>query len=435
VLDESGQRPIPSRFVSLDLVTGLPSPVITIPGREGRWWINGHRLAPYAGFWPLESYLDARRQKREPWSGRVVATTWAHATSVLDRGANAFRLVGNAFNNAFVLPRQRISVAFTGDWHAMVVGRDALEPWAMEGEFRGQGIRGLTAVYDSDVLEATVAVDLDQRLWVRTDAGRWHRLETLGRWEFGDVLDAPRSGAAIYIGQKTILAIRRKNSAAFTTHTLADTPVNDAANTFFRSALLGELLHYGSGGFLNIGEPRWQRLRGAQFEDIPGLPPGLPKPITSSSMSAHDLPSLGKVVLRGPDGLYLYDGERATLVADSGWTSSIEPYIDDLSGIGRATVRVPGRAETVIDGRLRSVPQIVPYRLFDWPGSGVVGWLRDQLVLFDKDWAATPIVLPGLSDRATIYAISRTASPRSGALFVSTSEGIFVLAPKGSACL
>src|SRR5262245_52548351 len=102
-----------------------------------------------------------------------------------------------------------------------------------------------------------VARDRDQRLWVRTDAGRWHRLGTLGRWEFGDVMDAPRSGAAIYIGQKTILAIRRKNSAAFTTHTLADTPVNDAANTFFRSALLGELLHYGPGGFLNLGEPRW----------------------------------------------------------------------------------------------------------------------------------------------------------------------------------
>ncbi|HLG47241.1 MAG TPA: hypothetical protein VKY24_13440 [Reyranella sp.] len=365
----------------------------------------------------------------------MVATTWAHATSVLDRGANAFRLVGNAFNNVFVLPRQRISVAFTGDWRGMVVGRDALESWAIEGELHGQGIRGLTAVYDSDVLKAMVALDLDQRLWVRADAGRWRRLETLGRWEFGDVLDAPRSGAAIYIGQKTVLAIRRKNDAAYSTHTLADTTANDAANTFFRSALLGELLHYGPGGFLDRGEPRWFRLRGAQFEDIPGLPVGLPKPITNSAMAAHDLPSLGKVVLRGPDGLYLYDGERATLVADSDWTSSIEPYVDDLSGIGRVTVRVPGRAETIIDGRLRSVPQILPYHLFDWPGSGVVGQQRNRLVLFDKDWAATPIVLPGLTDRATIYAVSRTASPRNGALFVSTSEGIFVLAPKGSSCL
>jgi len=429
VVDESGHRPSLQPMVSPDILPGMPGPVVTVPGRDGRWWIDGRRLVRYDGFWPIESYLDAHRQALEPWSGRVVATTWASVTSVLDPGAVSFRVVGRAHIGPFVLPRQKITVVLTGDRRAMVVQRDSLEPWALDAEIRSQGIDVLSSVYDSEVLGAIVAYDQkQQRFWARADAGGWHRLAAVGQWEFGDVLDAPRSGAAVYLGQKIVLAIRRERGA-FTTHTLAETPANDAATTFFRSALLGELLHYGPGGFLNLGPSRWLRLRGAHLEDIPGLPTGLPEDIAGAFFAARDLPNLGRVVLRGRDGLYLYDGERATQVADSGWTGGVRPIIEDLPSIGRVAVRAPGRSEELIDGRLRSAPQLSSYRLIDWPGRGVVGWRRDRLVLFDKNLAPAPIALPGVSDSTTIEGVSRTAGTRN-TLFVATSEGMFVLAPE-----
>jgi hypothetical protein len=434
VLDESGDRPILQPLVSPDLLMSMPSPVVTPVGHDGRWWIDGHRLVRYDGFWPVQSYLDAKGQKVEPWSGRVVATTWASVTSVLDPGADSFRVIGTAHIGPFVLPRHRITVVLTGDRHAMVVRPDKLEPWAVDSEVRGHGIRALSSVHDSEILGAIVAHDQEeQRLWARTDAGNWHRLAELGRWEFGDVLDAPRSGAAIYLGQKIVLALRREYGS-FITHTLAKTPANDAAATFYRSALLGELLHYGPGGFLKLGLPRWLRLRGARFEDIPGFPPGLPEKMTSYFWSVRDLPSLGKVMLRGRDGLYLYDGERATPVTGSDWTASLEPSITDLPTVGRVVVRARGRSEELIDGRLREVPQIAPFRLVDWPGQGVLGWTRDQLVLLDANLDPTPITLPGLGEGVVIHGVSRTASSRTGALFVSTSEGLFVLGPKRVDC-
>jgi hypothetical protein len=69
---------------------------------------------------------------------------------------------------------------------------------------------------------------------------------------------------------------------------------------------------------------------------------------------------------------------------------------------------------------------------------GVLGWTRDRLVLFDRDLAAAPIALPGdLWGRPrgpAVEGVSGTASPRTGALFVSTSAGMFVLERKGANC-
>jgi hypothetical protein len=438
VLDEAGQRPILKPGVSPDLLIGMPSPVVTPVGREGQWRIDGHRLVRYEGYWPVQDNIDAGRQKVEPWNGRVVATTfWANTTSVLDTGAESFRaVVGSALLGPFVLPRQRITVVLNAHWQGMVVRRDALEPWPADSETRGLDLRGLYSVHDSEILDAIVVHDLDHRLWARTDAGDWHRLAALDRTEDGAVLDAPRSGAAIYFGRSTMLAIRREQGT-FTTHTLPRGSGYLAASSFFHSALLGELLHYGREGILKSNLPRWLRLRGARFEDIPDLPPNLTETFRSSLGLAWDVPSLGKVALRGRDGLYLYDGERATLVADSGWTNDLALTVEDLPAIGRVIVRANGRSEQLIGGRLEPAPQFSSYRLVDWPGRGVLGWTRDRLILFDKNLVATPISLPsGLWDRLwgpTIEGVSRTASPRTGAMFVSTSKGIFVLDPKGPA--
>jgi len=428
-------RPVLAAGAPVTQISGMTTPVVTPQGWNGRWRINrSHQLVPYEGFWPIESYLDANHQVVEPWSARVVAATWGYGRlSVLEPGTDSFVVIGKGYS-LIPFPSPRLSKTFVvsdKDGVVMELESSGFRPWISQDELKTKSIPGVGAFFDSSVLGASVVLQRDHMLSVRTDDGHWYPLRALDKWEFGRLFDAPKSNAAVYLGQKAVIAIRRI-PAGFVSETLLSRNNNSTSQQFFQSRLLGELLYFGKKGFFDFREPRWLRLGTAGFEDLGPNPTNLPAAYAALPLAAvHDLPTLKRLVIETDRSLLLYDGESIVEVPD---TDRLRlgryPMFFDLPSLGRVIVKTEwGLFELTRDGRLRdlNLPPVISNWLYDWPAANAaITWTQKGIELLNRNLSFKQVALLPLSDKATIYTVS-PPNPRTGEVFVSSSEGLLVL--------
>jgi hypothetical protein len=428
-------RPVLAAGAPVTQILGMTTPIVTPQGWNGRWRINrSHQLVPYEDFWPIESYLDANHQVVEPWSSRVVAATWGYGRlSVLEPGTDRFVLIGQGYSQ-IPFPSLRLSKTFVIDDKngvTMALEGSSLRPWVSQDELRAHAVPGVGAFFDSSVLDASVVLQRDHMLSVRTEDGHWYRLASLDKWEFGSLFDAPKSNAAVYLGQKAVIAIRRL-PGGFVAETLLSKDNNSTSQMFFKSGLLGELLYFGKKGLFDFREPRWLRLSSTGFKDLGDIPTNLPAGIAGyPSAAVHDLPTLKKMVIESDRSLLLYDGESLVEVPDTDRLRlGRRPMFFDLPSIGRVIVSTEwGLFELTRDARLRelNLPPVISNWMYDWPAANAaMTWTRRGIQLFNQNMSFKEVALLPLSDQATIYSVS-PPNPRTGEVFVSSSEGLLVL--------
>jgi hypothetical protein len=278
-----------------------------------------------------------------------------------------------------------------------------------------------------------VVRDVDQRLHVLTDNGDWHYIAQLDRWEFGEVVDVPNADAAVYIGQKSVIAIRRRGPHVFSGETLASTSSNAAAANFFVSPLFGDLLYFGHKYFLEFRPDHWVRLGRNGFEELDGPQPGFPTRAVGVKRSlVHDLPTLRRILVEGREGFFLYDGKSFVPIPGSGaFEVGRSPQFFDLPSIGRVLVATEwGLLEVTGDGQLRRIDAPDHGKFEDWP-AGAVALTRTARALYavGGDLVFRRVDLPEPFDKAMLYGL--TIVPKTSEVVVSTSEGLVVMAAHG----
>jgi hypothetical protein len=137
------------------------------------------------------------------------------------------------------------------------------------------------------------------------------------------------------------------------------------------------------------------------LEAIAGGDIGLPEPGTFPYGLIDDLTTIGRTLIEGRDGFFLYDGEKMTPVA-GGDRRAIGrlPWVYELPSIGRVVVVTRnGMFELTKAGAL--VALSMPFQadglplpeITDWPESGVaLVSTRAGLFTLDSDLKATPVV-------------------------------------------
>lgn len=422
-------------------IPGLPALVFTPDNRAGEWTIGGdRRLVPYAGPFP-KTYFDLDGWVTEPWSSRIVAVTSGDGVSVLRPGADRFETIdasaagrGSRYLNVAVLPRRKQTIVFDsgGDGAPFVVEEASLRPWLSPVGLAVHGVNGVYSMHDAPSLSATIVLDLDRNIHVLADDGSWQKVGSVGAKDYGRVIDAPSSGAALFIANKSVIAIRRDEHSLprFSADTLATTRANGAGFQFPVSRLFGRALTYQGAGFFDR-HPRWRQLGPAGMEDIPGGDIGIAN--ADFGPQIQDLPTLGRTLVRGRDGLYFYDGTAIVPVPRSA-SSSIGrfPRVHDLPSLGRVIVSSEyGLFELTRDGltaKAMPFPMIgLPaFQIADWPEAGVaLASTRTGIYALDRDLNATPV--PG-GDRIgpTYLEFSVGTNPGTGEMVLSGSAGLFL---------
>ncbi|HEY8564755.1 MAG TPA: hypothetical protein VIL65_04590 [Beijerinckiaceae bacterium] len=420
-------------------IPGLPGPVFTPNNRGGEWTILDRRLVRYEGSYP-KSFLDRGNLVTEPWSGRKVAVTYATgALSVLPTGANAFSTVPRPEalrqnpRGPYLLPRAQATLVVS-DGQAYVVEANSIRPWERQEELRAKGIPGVRSVHDAPSIRATVVVDMNQALHVLADEGTWTtNVDELNKDDYGSVTDVPRANAVLFMANTLVLSIHRSGRGGFTARTLATKKTYGASFPFLRSAIFGDVLRYGAGNFFDFGE-RWRRIGPEGWQEIPGGDVGIHRPGPNATGRIQDLPTLGRTLIFGREGLHLYDGERMIPVPDSGAAHLGDfPRIYDLSAIGRVVVSTSkGLFELGRDGRLAalrmpfSTEGLSPPDLADWPHGGVgVVSTREGIYLLDRDLnperaAGGELIAAGLQP-------TLGENPGTGELMLLSSRGLALL--------
>ena len=359
-------------------LNGLPAPVFTpLSISGGPWTISKDRkVVPYKGSFP-RSYLDQKQWIREPWSGRLVALTYGGGVSILRPGANQFEEIpgsagpsGSRFGAITVLPRRHLTIVVERSGTVFVVNGGTLEPW-LSDVLSSHGVSGIREFYDSPFLSALIVRDTGGTIHALTDDDKWEDVGSIDKSASGYFVDTPASGVAVFVSPAFVLAIRKKGFGA------EASLVSDVldGHDFVMSRLLGQVFGFHA-TFLSRG--RWQRLSPEGFIDIPG---GEFTPVVHNGISlVRDLPTLGRVLLEGPQGLYLYDGEKIEPVKGGGHEAyGDNPRVHDLASIGRVLfVTRHGIAELIKDGELVSRPMPFPTdntypatQLVDWPKAGM----------------------------------------------------------------
>jgi hypothetical protein len=425
------------------LIPGLPGPVFTPVNRRDQWTIDGgRRLVRYDGPFP-RSYLDRGAWVTEPWSSRIIAPTKFGGIATLTRGSGRFveivaagKKAGEGYRIATVLVRRKITLTISANGLPWVVGESGVTPWLTADELAVHGIKGIASVHDSPLLQAIVIVDTEKRLHVLTDDGAWQQIGAIGEKEYGRLVDFDGAGAAVFLANNSLTAIRKTGagaSARFSAETLMSSRDLSTRSTVFISKLHGHLLKFERGGIFSLTR-RWRRLGPNGFEDLPGGDTDTSWNNMSASAHVHDLPTLGRTVIQGRNALFLYDGKSVVPVPDSGSERIGKyPFFFDLPSIGRVMVTSEiGIFELTRDGTI--VPRSLPFpvkgiarpQFADWPDAGIAIVVAvNGVFALDGELNATP--MPG-GDRIGyfIYDTLLGANPATGEFVLSGRRGIFL---------
>jgi hypothetical protein len=401
-----GIGPVGQVWRSIDTtfdIPGLPAPVFTpTPGTP--WTIDSDRRAvKYSGLFP-QSYLDAGTWVREPWSGRVVALA-QDGILVLKPDTGRFEKIASQAvavgHRITVLPRRRLTVVLGIAGGLLAVTSNALETWLSADELAAHGVHGVQAVYDSAFLAATILVDVNGTFHAYTDDGGWYSAGSAEKSRGGHLVDAPGSDAALLFLDHSVIAIRKKiegSTVSFATEIATTGSWTGEAN-FYTSKVTGQFLNY-TGSFFH--SPRWQRLTSDGFSDIPGGNFAIPRrQFFGPSSYVHDLPTLGRTLIEGEDGLYLYDGTTVKPVKGGGRQSfGALGRVYDLPSIGRVLITTQsGIFELTRDGTLVARPMPFPTdgiypkpQLAEWHNAGVVlASTKLGIFVLDRELDARPI--------------------------------------------
>ncbi len=424
-------------------IPGLPAIVFTPTNRRGWWTIDAERrLVPYAGPYP-HSYLDQNKWVLEPWSSRVVAITWGGGVSVLRPGTNHFEEFegtafphGRNFNSVQLLPRRKLTVVASGKGIPLVVEENSLRPWLSREELAAHGIRGIFTLHESPSLAATVIRDFDSRIHLLTDNGRWLEVGALDNRDYGPVFDALDAGAALVLGAKSVMLIRKNSGtpATYSAERLLTTDANGAGMRYSTSRLFHQVLIYDTGGGFFDFHSRWRRLGTHGFEDVPGGNTGIPPSTYSPYGRIQDLPTLGKTLMEGKDGLFLYDGHSITPVIGGSRARIGElPRVYDLPSIKRVVLSTRnGLFELGADGKLIELPMPFPTRglpqatVKDWPESKVaLISTRDGLFVLDETLQASP-VSNGKLVELNFLGFANGTNPGTGEMVLTAKRGLYL---------
>jgi hypothetical protein len=388
-------------------ISGLPSLVFTPQNRGGQWTIDANRrLVPYAGPFP-HTFFDLGRWVLEPWSSRVVAATTFGGVSVLTPGAAGFEEIDNGhggpFLGVYALPRRRLTVVTSEKRGPLIVGERELTPWLSPAELAAHNVHGIYSVQDAPSLNAVIVLDLDHNVHVLTDDDQWFQVGTLDRDDHGIVFDAPGSQGALYSAGRSVLFIHKVDTGSglhFRADVLRSTPAFGAGRVFPVAHPFGQVLTFAGGGWFDFHK-RWRRLTSRGFEDIAGGDIGLPDPETFPYGRIDDLSTIGRTLIEGREGFFLYDGEKITPVQGAARrVIGRLPWVYDLPSIGRVVVATQnGMFELTKAGTL--VPLSTPFPanglpkpdIADWPDSRVA-LISTQIGLFtlDADLKASPVL-------------------------------------------
>lgn len=388
-------------------IPGLPSLVFTPQNRGGQWTIDANRrLVPYTGLFP-HTFFDRGRWVLEPWSSRVVAATTSGGVSFLRPGGTGFEEFDNGRSGpilgVYTLPRRRLTVVTSSERGPLIAGERALTPWLSAEEMSAHNVRGVISIYDAPSLNAAIILDLDRHVHVLTDDDQWFEVATLRRDDHGIVVDAPGSKGALYRAGSSVLFIHKVDDRPglhFRAGGLRAMPAFGAGQVFPVTKLFGQVLTFSSGGWLGFGE-RWRRLTPSGFEDISGGDIGLPDPQTFPYGRIDDLTTIGRTLIEGRDGLFLYDGEKMTpVVGGERRTIGELPWACDLPSIGRVVVATRnGMFELTKAGTLVALSMPFPADglplpdVADWPEAGVaLVSTRAGLFTLDSDLKATAVL-------------------------------------------
>lgn len=427
-------------------IPGLPAPVFTPTISRGQWTIAADRhFVFYTDRFP-QSYLDAGKWVREPWSGRVVAVSYGGGLSILTPGTDHFEEVGDiaakvrpSYSAISVLPRRRLTIVTGPGNTPFVVDGNSLRPWLSSDELAAHGVHGVSQLLDSPLLSATIIRDADNVLHALTDKDEWYRIGSIAKRDFSArIVDVPASGAALMFTNTSLIAIRMHNDRSgnpFDLETLT-TAGRLAGSNFYPSHVFGRALAYERASFFDQRR-RWRQLTPQGLVDIPGGSLSLPESDHSAGEYIFDVPTLGRTLIEGGKGLYVYDGTKIEPVLD-GEREKIGKYprVYDLHTIGRVLLATQsGIFELTRDGRLVDRPMPFPTQgifptpeIVDWPRAGVaLVATKAGIFVLDRDLAATPVA-GGDMINFSGGQFSVGEMPDSGEMILTSRQGIFLAA-------
>jgi hypothetical protein len=421
-------------------IPGLPSLVFTPQNRGGQWTIDAdRRLVPYIGLFP-HTFFDRGRWVLEPWSSRVVAAAMSGSVSFLKPGGTRFEEFEHGRTGpvlgVYGLPRRHLTVVTSRERGPLIAGERELTPWLSAEEMSAHNVHGIYSIHDAPSLSGAIVLDLDGNIHVLTDDDQWFQVGTLSKGDHGAVLDASGSKGALYRASNSVLFIHKVDDGSgrhFRADVLRSTPAFGAGEVFPVTKLFGQVLTFLSDGMFGFHK-RWRRLTPSGFEDIAGGDIGLPNPQTLPYGSIDDLTTIGRTLIEGRDGLFLYDAEKITpVVGGDRRTIGELPWVYDLPSIGRVLVATRnGMFELTNAGKLVALSMPFPADglplpdVTDWPESGVaLVSTRAGLFTIDSDLKAMP-VLGGDSVSFGRLNPATGVNPATGEMVLTGSRALFL---------
>jgi hypothetical protein len=420
-------------------IPGLPSLVFTPVNRRGQWTVGAsRRLVPYVGSFP-HSIIDRNHWVREPWSSRIVAFTYdvpprGGGVSTLMPGTGFEKIADGVFDDIAVLPRRKITVVTSSTGTPTIVGDHKLTPWFSREQMDAHDIKGIYSIHDASFLNATVVVDLDRRVYVLTDNDEWYRVGALDKKDYGPLLDGPGSQGDLLAGNSSALYIRKDSSSGIFRADVLDSVYTYGASFPFRvSSLFGQVLTYRGWGLFGYGRG-WRRLTDNGFENIPDGNIGLPRPNPYGG-SIQDLPTIGRTLIEGQDGLFLYDGNMLSPIAGAEQKAIGDyPVAYDLPSIGRVVVITEnGFFNLTEKGSLVAIKTPFPpekafmQKIADWPDAGVaLVSTRSGLFTLDADLVAKPIQGGGAIEVSSPLSPFTGINPSTGEMVLTGTHALFL---------
>ncbi|MDE2063432.1 MAG: hypothetical protein KGJ00_13580 [Bradyrhizobium sp.] len=437
-------------------IGALPSVVFTtLDSKDSRWTIDAdRRLVPYFGPYPV-SYLDENPKGgiifhdhwiTEPWSSRIVATSWGNgAVSIIQPGTHLFQRINEkdtsaGYDGPVLLPRQQTTIV-TRNGNPYVVGATSLTLWKSSDELAKHGSDGITALFDAPTLAATIMIDRGNAIFAVTDSGESQRIGTLSYGEFGNVFDSPYAKAALFVAQKSVRLIRKVqdgSAISFSSKTLITSSANGADGYYFYSRIFGQVLAYEHGGFMDLITrwrisdlaSAWRRLGPDGFELIPGGDNPHAHPSRSHvSWTGKDLNALGVVLLDEAGGYFLYDGKQIVPVVD-GERAKIGQYprVFDLPSIGRVFVWTTFGLKELRNGRLLDSSHIPApvITISDWPESKrAILFTETGAYVLDSELSVSPVA--GSVDIGFDSSVSGATNPATGELVFTGRQNTYLV--------
>lgn len=392
-----------SRMLStMTILPGVARPFITPLNRGGRWTIDETRaFVPEHSPFPRGGYDEYWTRES---SGRLVGVN-SGGVYVLTPGEANFRQIaarenvrGDGYSGPSYVARTNEAFVRRGDRLQVLAGEE-LRDWSPQNDAAQLGLKGLHPPMDLPRFAAMLFEADGGKIALRLSDGSWHHVHSLkGTRDYAaKVYELPKLDRIVVIASFEIVVIdmpsgTRKTPTAQRFRSYND---NTSARFFgFFSAVTGDYLFFDRApGLLRQGQTGLQRLNRTGFEPVPGgdILQGTDGSRPNGAMV--DLPSLGRVIVQGAAGFYLYDGAHLAPVPNSGRERVGRfPRVHASDAIGRVLVTSDtGAYELTRTGELPSV--LVPFEpgspapsLADMPASGaVIAFTKSGAFAFDRD--------------------------------------------------